>query len=304
MAVAMIEHVIDFLLQAQNPDGGWGAATGKRSNTEATSFSILGLSTLGDRSLTLRINLGLNWLADRQKSDGSWSLTTHLKESSWTTALAILALAPFEQHGQKAIQGARWLLHQEGDDLGWIVSVIYRLAPERLPARLNPDLKGWPWTFGTFSWVEPTAYALIALKKLKPYLEETRFEERIREGELMIYDRMCDGGGWNYGNPEVLAVNLWPYPETTALALIALQDHQKAEANRLSLQALRNMLMQVESGLALSWSTLCFSLYGQDISEWRQRLTNRYGNTGFLGEIKTVALALLALGDGPNPFRV
>lgn len=304
MAVAMIESVIEFLLQAQNPDGGWGAAPGKRSNTEATSLCILGLSTLGDRSLTPRINLGLNWLTDRQKSDGSWSLTTHLKESSWTTALAILALIPFEHHGQKATRGARWLLHQEGGDLGWIASLIYRWVPERLPVRLNPDLKGWPWTSGTSSWVEPTAYALIALKKLKPYLEETRVEERVREGELMIYDRMCDGGGWNHGNPEVLGVNLWPYPETTALALIALQDHQRAEANRMSLQALRKMLMGVESGLALSWSTLCFSLYGHDISEWRERLTNRYAMTGFLGETKTVALALLASGDGPNPFQV
>ena len=33
---------------------------------------------------------------------------------------------------------------------------------------LDPYLSGWPWTAGAFSWVEPTSYSLIALKKLKP----------------------------------------------------------------------------------------------------------------------------------------
>ena len=87
--------------------------------------------------------------------------------------------------------------------------------------------------------MEPTAYALIALKKLKPFLKQTQAEERIHQGELLIYDRMCNGGGWNYGNVRVLGEELRAYPDITAVTLIALQDHQAKEANQLSLQALR-----------------------------------------------------------------
>ncbi len=300
----MIEKGVEFLVSTQNPDGGWGAEKGKRSNTEATSFSVLGLSALRDKSLTDSIKQGLTWLINRQNPDGSWPLTAPLNDGSWTTALAVLSLAPFEAHRLRALRGARWLLRREGEDIGWLVSLLYRVAPERLPFQLNPDLKGWPWTSGTFSWVEPTAYALIALKNLRPYLQETRAEERIREGELMVYDRMCEGGGWNYGNSKVLGVDLWPYPDITALVLIALQDHQEAEANQLSLQALRKMLTQVESGFAFSWSIICFSLYGHDISRWRKRLARIYEERGFLGQTKTFALALLASGNGADLLRV
>ncbi|MFQ5851583.1 MAG: prenyltransferase/squalene oxidase repeat-containing protein [Candidatus Binatia bacterium] len=300
----MIETAVQFLLQAQNPDGGWGVEKGRRSNTEATSLSVLGLSAVGDQSLVERINPGLHWLTNRQNANGSWPLTGQLQEGSWASALAILPLAASERHRQGAVRGAKWLLRQEGRDLGWAASLIYRLAPEKLAVQLNPDLKGWSWTSGTFSWVEPTAYALIAIKKLRPYLQGTYAEERIRQGELMIYDRICEGGGWNHGNAKVLGENMWPYPDMTALALIALQDHRAADANQLSLHALRKMLTHVQSGLSVSWSIICFSLYGYDVSRWRELLARNYEKTGFLGETKTVALALLASGDGPKAFRV
>jgi hypothetical protein len=214
----MIETAVEFLLKAQNPDGGWGVERGRRSNTEATSFSILGLGGLGEESVAESIDRGMDWLIKRQNGNGSWPLTSQLQET--------LSLAASETHRERAVRGAKWLLRQEGRDLGWVASLIYRLAPEKLSVQLNPDLKGWSWTSGTFSWVEPTSYALIAIKKLKPHLQGTDAEERIHQGELMIYDRICEGGGWNHGNAKVLGVNLWPYPDMTALALIALQDHQ------------------------------------------------------------------------------
>lgn len=299
----MIEAAIDVLLNSQNPDGGWGVTEGRRSTTETTSLALLGLGTLGDRSLAKRTSRGLSWLSERQNPDGGWPLDSELRESSWPTSLAVLCLALFEDHRQRALRGARWLIRQQGRGLGWLSSLLYRLAPSKLAAQLNPDLKGWSWTPGAFSWVEPTAYALIALKKLRPSLRGTQAEERIRQGELMLYDRMCEGGGWNYGNSKVLGENLPPYPDTTALALIALQDRHE-EANRLSLQALRRMLTGIESGLALSWSILCLSLYNQQVSQWRERLASRYAKAGFLGEIKPIALALLASGDSHEAFRV
>ncbi len=300
----MLETVIDVLLNSQNPDGGWGVTQNRRSNTEATAFTLLGLSMWPEAVPAARLTRGLTWLTTRQHAAGSWPLTEQLHAGSWATALAILALDFFASHRQQTLRGARWLLRQEGKRLGWYASLLYRFAPHTLPIQMNPDLQGWPWTANTFSWVEPTAYALIALKKLRPFLPETQAEARICQGERLLYDRMCADGGWNYGNTQVFDEPLPPYPETTALSLMALQEYQDAEPNQRSLQALRHMLGHVGSGLGLSLATLCFPLYGHDVSAWRTLLTRNYEQTGFLGETKTLALALLALGDGSRVFRI
>jgi hypothetical protein len=169
---------------------------------------------------------------------------------------------------------------------------------------LNPDLKGWAWVPRTFSWVEPTSYALVALKQVRTHVAAKNLEERIQQGEMMIYDRMCSGGGWNYGNSKVFGDALWPYPDVTAVALIALQDHQLNQANQESVSALRKMMQETDSGLALCWGTICLSIYGDEISGWKRQIEKRFQTTGFLGETKTLALALVASLDHVKAFRL
>jgi hypothetical protein len=262
------------------------------------------LQSCKDSALAGQIDQGLQWLLEQQYVDGSWPLMAELPGASWVTSLAIVALASFDQYRSQALRGAKWLLQQKGRTLGPRESQRYREAPETMTVFLNPDLQGWAWTDNTFSWIEPTAYALLALKKLRSSLQNAAVRDRVHEGELLIYDRMCTGGGWNYGNKRVLGEDLPPYPDTTAVALIALQDHPENPANQLSLGALRNMLQHVQSGLTLSLATLCFSLYGQDVTEWKELLVKTYQQTEFLGETKSLALALLACGDGAAVFRV
>jgi hypothetical protein len=120
----------------------------------------------------------------------------------------------------------------------------------------------------------------------------------------MIFDRVCDGCGWNYGNSKIYGEALWPYPDITAIALLALQDHRDAEPVRRSLAALEKMVSNSGSGLALSWAILCFSIYGRDVSEWRDLLVKQFEKTQFLGETKSLALSVLALTDGARFFRV
>ena len=169
---------------------------------------------------------------------------------------------------------------------------------------MNDDLIGWSWTAGSFSWVEPTSYCLLALKKMKARLSAEAVKERVDQAELMIYDRMCEGGGWNYGNAAVYGDPLWPYPDITALALIALQDHRERNENQVSLKVLAKTVETTDSGLALGWSSICLSLYGHDNSELRERLEQKFVKTKFLGETKPIALSILAAGDGPSLFRV
>lgn len=300
----MLEHAANLLMQNQNADGGWGAVAGRGSNTEATALGLLALhSVTADTAITDKAR---NWLVKRQLAEGGWPLNDSAKEPSWSTALAILALTSglADEDRERLIKAGNWLLEQAGGKPGLLAKLIVFLRGQKRVVRLNQDLIGWPWTTGNFSWIEPTSYCLMALKKLKQRLPAERVQERIAQAELMIYDRMCDGGGWNYGNSEVYGEKLWPYPDTTALALIATQDRRQRQENQLSLRLLKDLALKADSGLALSWASVCFKLYGQDDAALKHSLTQRFAMAQFLGETKTLALAILAVGDGAGYFRV
>ena len=110
----------------------------------------------------------------------------------------------------------------------------------------------------------------------------------------MIYDRMCREGGWNYGNSTVLGAELSPYADVTALALLALADHRGRPDNERSLAALRRMLATVDSGLALSSAALCFAAYGHNVAPFLARLHLAWTRTQFVGDTRSIALAILA----------
>lgn len=300
----MIDIAIDLLLNAQNEDGGWGAVKGKRSNTESTSFALMALKSLEKQTFNRQTTAGLKWLLQHQKYDGSWSLNDASKQSSWTTPIAVLALLSFQDERQQAMKAAKWILTQEGGKPGWVASLLVQLSIIKKNTELDPFLSGWSWTAGAFSWVEPTSYSLMALKKLKSGLGGTNCEQRIQQGEMLIYDRMCENGGWNYGNSRVLGEALWPYPDVTAVALIALQDRAPTTANQTSLSALERMMREAPSGTALSWGILCLALYNRDLEEWKKMLVKSFEKTRFLGETKALALAVLAFGSGASLFRI
>ena len=299
----MFNAAIDLLLDAQNEDGGWGAEIGRRSNTESTSFALMALKSLESNFYHRQLLSGLQWLLKHQKGDGSFTLNDTSKRSSWTTPIAVLALLSFQNQRERTLRAAQWVLTQEGRTPGWIASLLVRLSLVKKVTDLDPYLTGWSWTAEAFSWVEPTSYALMALKKLRRSLEGTNCEERIRQGEMLVYDRMCENGGWNYGNSRVLGEALWPYADVTAVALIALQDRAVNEANQKSLRALDGMMREAASGMAVAWGIICLTIYNQDVQEWKKVLVKGFEKTKFLGETKAIALALLAFGNGATLFR-
>jgi len=300
----MLDRIITTLLENQNPDGGWGAVRGKRSNTESTSLAVTALKAIPVHTATENRKRGIDWLLRRQNKDHSWPLNETAKEGSWTTALAITALSDIAENSDRVLAAARWLLEQEGSKPGILAEIILWATGKSGVNKVNRDLIGWSWVPNSFSWVEPTSYALIAVKKLRARLAGTNVDERIRQADAMIYDRVCSGGGWNYGNSKVLDYALWPYPDITAIALIAMQDHARDQANQESLQILSKIARETDSGLALCWAAICFNVYAQDNSGFQGQIEKRFGATAFLGETKTLALAAIALGRKANPFRI
>jgi len=301
----MLDRILTDLMQNQNPDGGWGALRGKRSNTESTSLAVTALKAIPEnRTAAEPRERAIGWLIHRQNQDHSWPLNETAREGSWTTALAITALNDHPEHNEHALAAARWLLEQEGSKPGILAEIILWATGKSNVNKINRDLIGWSWVPHSFSWVEPTSYALIAVKKMRARLAGTHVDERIRQADAMIYDRMCDGGGWNYGNSKVFDYALWPYPDITAVALIAMQDHAREQANQVSLQVLNKTARETDSGLALCWAAICLNLYGQENSDFQKQIEKRFADTAFLGETKSLALAIIALGSKTNPFRV
>jgi len=300
----MLPEAVNLLRRGQNQDGGWGALSGKRSNTEMTAWAAMALQSTGANSDILAATKAKHWLIQRQNPDNSWPLNDTAKGPSWATALAIMALCDTAEYRERVVKAGNWVLEQEGGKPGILAELVLFVTGQKKVVRLNQDLIGWPWTTGNFSWVEPTSYFVLAVNKLKAQLPADSVKERLGQAELMIYDRMCDGGGWNAGNAEVYSAKLWPYPDITALALMAVQENRQRKENQLSLKALDVMAQSADSGLALALTVICFSLYGEDASKHKRALEQRFAKSQFLGETKALALAILALGEGARYFRV
>jgi hypothetical protein len=303
-ALGVLETMTDRLLSMQNRDGGWPASIGGASSTEATATSVMALSAAGRASLRPRVNDGLVWLTRAQNADGGWPPTLAVRESSWSTGIAVIAFANLVPTSDVTVRGSQWLINQEGASFGWVGRMLWKLFAQVRTTELDPDLKGWPWIPGAFSWVEPTALGLIALKKLRRLRSEPKVADRINDGELMIYDRMCQGGGWNYGNSKTLGEVLQPFPDTTALALLALADHRQREANQQGLTVLRRTAAHARSGLALALAIVCLDEYRFDASRFRAQLAAIYDDTRFFGKTRSVALGVLALAGGARMFQV
>jgi hypothetical protein len=301
-----ISAALAALISVQEPRGGWGWRRGVPANTECTALAVLALDAWNGGGSGIRQNLraGITWLESSQHDDGSWPLGEQVPESSWMTSVATCALARAAPAGGHALRGARWLLGNRSRGPTFIQRIFMRLSSEPPLVDQDPELLGWPWAVDTAPWVEPTAWALLALKQLRSSVSTRRAADRIDQGHLLLRDRMCRGGGWNYGNKAVLGFDLSPYPDTTALALIALQDHQIADVTEPSIARLREMMAEYSSSLALALSILALQLYGRDITAEREELRLRLPALASDVEVRTLALALLALDEHQSHFRV
>ncbi|MEN8375011.1 MAG: prenyltransferase/squalene oxidase repeat-containing protein [Gemmatimonadota bacterium] len=296
----MTEALLAELRDRRNADGGWPARAGLPSNAESTALARMAFAAVGPEG-EAEVAAATAWLLRHQASDGSWSFQPDVPLGKWPTSLAALALGSHAEHRDAVRAAVRHIVDQEARKLPWLTNLLYWFARERMSVELNPSLNGWPWAEGAFSWVEPTAYAVIALKR-HGGLAGRRARGRLDEGERMILDRTCAGGGWNHGNYRVLGEDIHAYPDTTAIALLALQGAGRMPEVEEGLTVLPRLLDAHASGGTLALARLAQRAWSVADAGVRERLDAWSTAPDGFGGTRGIALAVLALADAANPF--
>jgi hypothetical protein len=158
---------LPFLFETQNADGGWGHRTGGRSSVEPTCWTLVALKGAPVSSQRqAAVQRGVGWLCEAQLADGAWPAYAGQQEGSWATSLACLALQAQEGPRENLQKGLDWLCRAWPGEGGFWWRLRERLFATQKTVRQNSFFRGWSWTPGTSSWVEPTSFALIALRKI------------------------------------------------------------------------------------------------------------------------------------------
>jgi hypothetical protein len=157
----------------------------------------------------------------------------------------------------------------------------------------DTSVAGWSWTTDTFGWIEPTSWGLLALRAGRPSATD-----RIEDAVGVLRDRQCVVGGWNYGSRVVYGVELPPFVETTAVAVLSLHGFDDGLTSS-GLDAIRAGWRAEAAGL-LSLATACAAFRVTGDAAWTDARAALLAATEGIRTLDTVALswAAIALGDG------
>jgi hypothetical protein len=293
---ALVRRLTADLYGRQLPKGGWAFSNESRQMAlEPTCLAMLALHPTDSRTVQL--------LVDIQRSDGSCGSFTGDDQSSGLTGLALFALNALGIVDDARRRAAHWVLQNRGKEADWPWRWKFRWRDTHV--RFDPGKFGWPWHVGICSWVVPTSFALLALKREFPHRRPRKVASRIRTGVEMLLDRVCPGGGWNAGNGVVFDTPMMPHIDATAIALLALQDEPLTDIINRSLACLVGKASDCKSLWSLAWSTLTLQAWRRDVGRLRGRLA-RLAESGPIHDTATLAAVLLAFEStiSANPFRL
>jgi hypothetical protein len=223
-----------------------GYAPNSLPATEPTALAALALISHGKKEPA---KPALDFLTSIQSPDGSVGVRKGEPEPQWPTSLAVLAWRACDPiaYGPNIERGVSWVLQAKGKAMEQTSDMGH-----------NTQLVGWSWAEGTHSWIEPTAFHILALKAMG------RGEHpRTREAATLLLDRQLASGGCNYGNTSVLGQMLRPHVQPTGIALLALAG-ETDQGNRIakSVAWLRNALSQDTTPASLAWGVLGLAAHG------------------------------------------
>lgn len=258
-------------------NGGFASKPHDDYRSDATCWAILALSD--DPASQDLIMQGRARLAADQLPDGRVCVSRDQPEAFWPTSLAVFAWHQSQEYQKNQALAAHFLISSGGKH--W---------PKRADAPIADDtsIEGWSWTANTYSWVEPTALAMMALK-LSGYGTHARVQEGIR----LLLDRQLPHGGWNFGNTIVFGHELSPMPMTTGIALNALKDETPLEPIQGSLSYLKSRVTSLYTPLSLGWSLLGLGAWQVRPHQAETLIYNSLKNQERSGVYDTSSLALL-----------
>jgi uncharacterized protein (DUF362 family) len=276
-------------------DGGWGFTTGQTSHPEPTALVLLVLSA-DAVTFAEPIRRGLAALASHRTPDGAYRLERGRPQAFWPTALALHALTITAAEPQTTQATAQSLLNVQGKSIpnDPEFAGLMDIDTERI---------GWPWALNTFSWVEPTSYAIIALRAAGH-----GNHPRVAEGIRTLLDRAFETGGANYGNRTVLGQLTTPFPTPTALMLLALQGLDTEPRIQAALNFLDETLQDSNDLEHLGWGILALLAHGKEASPHINKLADIYASQ--CADKRPISVhrrcvALLGLDAASrNPFRL
>jgi hypothetical protein len=293
-------QLLSHFQQGQNADGGWPFHQAGESRVEPTCWALRAVAD-SDQSAQAHITRAVAFLQSQQLPDGSWPTTpwnteTAMPSGGWVTSLAASVLAPFLAQNladEKSVHSAlQWLCDDYPRDSSPWQKFLKNFASHRHESH-NNEFRGWGWTPRTASWVEPTAFALMAFDSVAPHGSSasadapgSSFEPRIPPQLAkqisdrrtlaigLLYDRMCAGGGWNCGNPRVYGVDGDSLVLPTCWALLALRDATDHPHRALSLAWLQKSFATIASPGSLAVGQITLEAYGIPIPAAPRRLTD------------------------------
>lgn len=250
----------EVLLRLQNPDGGWGYYPGRGSCLEPTAWALIALRE------GPAVERGWKLLRSWQRPDGGWRAATKVDESHWASSLVVLLHGLRKDFGPSCQRGVTWLLGQKGVGES-LFARLQRTLSRRKIVDQDVTLTAWPWRAGNAAWVEPTSYAMLALRASGPRVDPAQSRARLELGQRMLLERRCKDGGWNYGNRRVLDVDLESFPETTAAALLALHNGLDRQSVEPALARAGQAWLNRPTPLAAAMLRTAFRTWGQPFAE-------------------------------------
>ena len=286
MAPDVLAPYFETLRSRSLPDGSFAVASGAGSRPDATAWAAVALFAVGQAPEM--VLAARNALAARQSADGRVPILPERPQAAWATSLAMLAWRPDPVFGGPLRAAADWLTSHPGAHWPKKDDIFGH----------DTAIKGWSWTLGAHSWVEPTAQAMLALSTL-----DHQPGAQLDEATRMLLDRQLPNGGWNYGNTRVFRNILLPIPESTGHALAALAGRVPRESVAASLAYLAGPECAAATPLTAAWRAFGLAAWGEATPEVLANLVTALGRQDRYGPYDTPLLAqLLAAAASAGNF--
>jgi hypothetical protein len=254
---------------------------------------------------TIIVTNARQYLLVKQEKEGYWTASPEMKTGNWVTSLACAALSQQAGAENATLAAIEWLCEDYPLDSSPLLRVVRSFSRKTNFSQHENAYRGWGWTPRTSSWVEPTAFALLAMQEFDQQRLPVVAARRRELAVGLLYDRMCPDGGWNCGNPRVYGVAGEALVLPTAWALISLRALPDLESKSVSLAWLEDQIPTIQSPASLAVATMCLESYGKELSHVKNSLQDYSVESLLEDGIHVLAWVCLALSPQRTwPARV